>query len=228
MKCSKCGTENLNESLFCDECGTKLGESSDITEKKVEVYKESVENDESNRKKKFTKNKIILIGISLILVLVCLIGYSNYNKNKKYEETFTRTTLDILTETYSSQLMCIEISEIWRNAIDSSYKDFNTEIANKQEQWKSDGVYEERETAKINIENNMKELRNPPEEYEEVYKLFVDLYGIYGQIYRQATSPQGSIMTYNQDVNQKTSEFDQIYDKIKVLKPEIAVKSNNK
>ncbi|PRR80687.1 Double zinc ribbon [Clostridium liquoris] len=90
------------------------------------------------------------------------------------------------------------------------------------------GVLKERETAKNNIEKNMKELRNPPKDYEEAYKLFVDLYSLYGQIYSQAMSPQGSLMTYNQDINQKSSEFSQIYDKIKVLEPDIETKAKKK
>lgn len=33
-------------------------------------------------------------------------------------------------------------------------------------------------------------------------------------------------MTYNQDVNQKSSEFNKIYNKIKVLKPDIETKAS--
>ncbi|WP_373899153.1 zinc ribbon domain-containing protein [Haloimpatiens sp. FM7315] len=246
MICSKCGSENSDESLFCNRCGAKLVETNNAVIDKEEVKQDTIEDKESNaekselnvKNKKITKNKIILTMISILIIAGCFVGYKYYDNHKKteeakkyhekYELTFAKTTLDILTETCAAQLMCSQISDTWRNAIDSSYKDFNTEIANQQKQWQDKGVLKERETAKNNIEKNMKELRNPPKDYEEAYKLFVDLYSIYGQVYSQAISPQGSIITYNQDVNQKSSEFSQIYDKIKVLEPDIETKAKKK
>ncbi|WP_461615220.1 zinc ribbon domain-containing protein [Clostridium sp. Marseille-QA1073] len=246
MTCPKCGTKIQEESLFCNKCGSRLHEKINEVTKDNDMRQDIYEESEGNKKQdniniknnKIAKNKIILIALILILIVGGFVGYKYYDKNKKaeeakkyhekYELTFAKTTLDILTETYTSQLMCSQISDTWRNAIDSSYKDFNTEIAKQQKQWEDKGVFKERETAKNNIEKNMKELRNPPEDYEEAYKLFVDLYSIYGQIYSQATSPQGSLMTYNQDVNQKSSEFNQIYDKIKILEPDIEAKAKKK
>lgn len=225
-------------SIFCSKCGSKLD---DIANEEEENINQKIDAD----KKEGTKTKIIsgdkkinlkqkrimlfaIVGIALIIGSI--VGYKCYDKNKKikeaakyhqqYEVNFAKTTLNILTEDYLCGQMCEQISDTWRNAIDAS-EDFNTKLSDLHSQWDSNGALKERETAKNNIEKNMKKLQNPPKDYEEAYKLFVDLYSTYGQIYSQATSPNGSLVSYNQDVEQKESAFNQLYDKIKVIEPNI-------
>lgn len=68
-------------------------------------------------------------------------------------------------------------------------------------------------------------LKNIPDNYKSAYTLLVELYSKYGQIYDQATNSTGSLTSYNNDVNTRLNDFNEIYDKIKVLVPEVASKS---
>lgn len=247
MICPKCNQEVSNDSIFCNKCGNSLEhvainneyhEDEIQTEISNVIEKEDDGEETESESAKLKEHRYKKIVIAIVLVAVSLFGliyYNNYNKTQEatkykeeYEINFTIGTIDILTETYASQLMCSTISSVWRDSIDSRYKDFNTEITRLQEDWKAKGVLKNRETAKAEIEKKMKQLQNPPEDYKEAYKLIVELYGYYSQIYNQAVSPGGSLLTYNQDVNQKSSDFDKTYEKIKVIKPDIEIKAKEK
>lgn len=252
MNCPKCDWENPDSSTFCNKCGFKLDyenhedkinpqPENSLDETIENVVDENATNDSNllvQESEKAPKKKKTMLIVSLVILIILLavggaIGYKIYDDKKKeeeaqaaydkYELSFLETTVDILTEAYLSQAMCGIISDTWRNAIDDR-KDFNTEISNVYSAWRSKGILDERANAKDDLEKSMKGLQKPPKDYEEAYKLMVELYGLYSQIYSQATAPQGSLMTYNQDVNQKSSEFDKIFEKMKVLKPDIEAK----
>jgi len=246
MICPKCNWDNAEGSVFCNKCGCKLADEKKEDDpepnsnQNIDSSKNSKQTIQTTEQKnvKVKKNKTIkslVIVVSILLVISTIGGAIVFKINsdkkakqaayEKYELNFATATIKILTEAYICETMCNSISVTWRNAIESSYKDFNTEIRIMQDKLKNDGSLDERQKAKDDIEKTMKQLQNPPKDYEEAYKLLIDLYGYYGQIYSQATSPQGSLLTYNQDVNQKASEFSKTYDKIKVIKPDIESKA---
>ncbi|URZ18770.1 hypothetical protein [Clostridium felsineum] len=178
----------------------------------------------------FNSKKKIIIGV--IFLCVILIGgsiggyeYISIQKHKEYESAFTKTTLDVMGQTVICEQMIEVFSTKWSTAIDDG-EDFNNAISEVQQGFKDDGTLNKVNNNKAKIEKEMIKLQNPPKDYEKAYNLFVELYSKYGQIYSQATSPTGSLTTYNEDTNSKSSEFNEIYDKLAVLRPEI--KSNKK
>ncbi|SQC02509.1 hypothetical protein [Clostridium tetanomorphum] len=132
-----------------------------------------------------------------------------------------KATKGILLEKKITSLMCSVVSETWSSSIESRYKDFNDELIELNKRWSRNGFLKSREDAKNKIELEMSQLKNPPNDYKEAYNTLVELYGYYSQIYNQSVSPKGSLITYNQDVNNKTGEFDKIYDKLAIIKPDI-------
>lgn len=222
--CPNCNKNNSIGSMFCNNCGTELiTNGTDLVNDEANIIREQFK-----QKNKF-RNKKVYISICVIL---CIIGSSVYGyfyiqqqKQKQYEILFLTTTASIVSEELNSALMCEEISTTWSNAINlSSYyykKDFNEEIANLKKKWDNDDTLRQRKDAKNKIEENMKKLKDHPKNYEEAYKLELDLYDSYGQIYSQAINPTGSLITYNKNVEDKISEFNKIYDRLTIIKPDI-------
>ena len=58
-------------------------------------------------------------------------------------------------------------------------------------------------------------------DYTEAYASLVEIYGIYIQIYDQSKNPSGSLLTFNSAVKDLSSQFENSYGQLKVLKPEI-------
>lgn len=216
MKCNQCSMENVEGSKYCFQCGGSLIQNE-------ADYENSHEENNKKEAVKTKKNYIKIISIASIVVIM-LIGvgiYYNYNQNiKKYESNLNNAMTQILIETYLCSNMCNTISEKWKSAISDGYN-FNNAIKKQIESWTNDNTIKKRKEKSDKLEVMMKELKNPKSDYKESYDLLVELYSLYGRIYEQAIQPTGSIITYNSDVNSKLSEFNKVYDKIKVIKPEI-------
>lgn len=241
MICQKCNWDNVEGSSFCNNCGYDLKQTMDSDLNQNDIPELS--QDEKKRTGKSNKKKIFLLLAMFLLLAIAIssvIGYKIHNENikkqeeakalnalKQYQTEFISNTIILLEETYLTEKMCSEVSETWRSAIDSD-KDFNDEIISLYKSWKYVGDLQKRDDAKNKLENGMKEIQNPPKEYVEAHKLLVDIYTTYTQIYSQATNPKGSLTTYLQDVNQNISDFDKLYEKLKVIEPEIEKKLNKK
>lgn len=210
MYCKKCNAEISEGAKFCPECGQPtVGEIATPKDRK-------------------SKKKIILSVVLILVIIVGSVGGFIFKKEKdkqkqknNYALTFTETTIEILSETVISEQFCNLISKTWRNAIDDR-EDFNTAISDVLK--KQSSTVSDLKKNKDKIEEKMKGLQNPPADYKDAYSLLVELYSTYGQIYSQAVSPTGSLTSYNGDVNGKASDFNKIYDKLAVLRPEIKKK----
>ncbi|WP_017413476.1 zinc-ribbon domain-containing protein [Clostridium tunisiense] len=230
MICTNCNKEITNESKFCPECGNPfIIESTNNSEVTALHIAEN-----THIKQKQNKRKKIIISIILLVTIVgSILGGFAYKKqaaHKKYEYNFNVTVLKVLGETIEIETMCSKISSFWHDVIfgnmfvfkeNGELGDFNDSIKQLQKAWKDNGTLSKREQAKAEIETQMKSLQNPPKDYESAYALLVELYSIYGQIYSQGTSPTGSLTSYNADVDKLFSDFNKIYDKMTILKPEL-------
>lgn len=141
---------------------------------------------------------------------------------KEYAAKFSETAAQIKLQTLLIQVRCYLISEEWRNAIDSKRdKDFNEEIQKLLRKWEDSGSTLEMKDLKNEIDSQMKNLKNPVVGYEDPYEFLLEMYGIYVQLYEQSISPSGSLLTYNKDINSKSSDFEKVYNQITVILPEI-------
>ena len=98
MKCNKCGVENLNEGLFCSNCGAKLSEDR-VTQDNKSIKLKNMP--------KFFKNKrnTIIVCISSVIIIFT-IGIIIYNNNPiaKFESAIKSDNQTEATLLYSSKI----------------------------------------------------------------------------------------------------------------------------
>ena len=62
----------------------------------------------------------------------------------------------------------------------------------------------------------MKELKNPPDVYDDAYDALKDLYECYSKLTNMAVNPTGSLSSYTSDFNSVDSDFLSKYNKAKL------------
>jgi hypothetical protein len=181
----------------------------------------------------FTK-KIVLIFISLFFGFFCLAGgflFSGFlvkknqsigeAKKREYEKKFLEISYDIITNTYMSELILEGTSKVWRSAIEIGV-DFNGQIQGYLAGMKSSLKIMEDNNNKIEV--GMQDLKDYPIQYQEAYNTLMELYEVYSQIYALARAPSGSLMSFNNKVNDLTSEFTKITSRLKIYMPNLNLK----
>ncbi len=152
----------------------------------------------------------------LIFTLIFLCGCNNSN-NTLYQKNFNDTYNDLLKGTELSLKTCQSYSKTWSYAIENG-RDFNIEIENQKEQF-SKSINLSLINQKNNIDSKMKEIFYPPKEYQQAHEKLVEMYGIYAQLYSLALNPTGSLVNYNNTVNELQSKLVKTSSEFKVLIP---------
>lgn len=175
--------------------------------------------------------KIVIIFVFLLFGIFCFWDgflFSNFlirknqsigeAKKSEYEKKFLEVSGNIITNTYMSALILGGTSEVWRSAIDRGY-DFNGQIQKYLTKMKDS--LKTLEDVNNKIEIGMQDLKDYPIQYQEAYNTLMELYGVYSQIYTLARSPSGSLMSFNNKVNDLSSEFTKITSRLKIYMPKL-------
>ena len=231
-KCEECGCEIPSGADSCPNCGcpvTVAEEESTAETQKVEVTKVSLDVD----KRKVKKVVISIAGaIVLIAVILAAIFIGKANKAKQAADAYSSTLSICISSMYTgasnAESAATLIHDVWYNTIyeesdsttdkftrkngsGSFYDDFNDSLDNlfddtvflaKQMMIKSN-----QET----VAGYMKELKNPPEGYEDAYDAVKDLYEVYCDITECALNPTGSLTSYTSKFNEADSNFVKYY-----------------
>lgn len=72
----------------------------------------------------------------------------------------------------------------------------------------------------VAVKSALRCVSSVPPKYTRVYDLLLDLYTKYDQLYKLATEPSGSLMSYNNKVSLLNKEFGELAAKIEILMPE--------
>jgi len=140
----------------------------------------------------------------------------------EYEAIFIKTAGTVYVESVVCTLICSTISQFWEIATKySSVYSINEAIDNAKKALNKVALYEHVNKNKNEIDNEMRKLITPPEDFKNGYNFLMDMYGYYVQLYNQASSPSGSYISFNRDVNEKFSEVQKSYEKIKVVIPSV-------
>ncbi len=171
--------------------------------------------------------KNITICVLLLLILFisssCNVDLNSCNADTKKSQENYKANLDEVLQAIAGELyvcngFCNVYSEIWSKAINDD-EDFSKVLSKARDRAEEGGFIKTLQDKKNKIKFLMKELKDPPDEYKESYNVLLDLYTEYTHLESLAEEPSGSLISYNNDVNESINKCQQLMEKIKVLKP---------
>lgn len=228
-KCSKCASNVEEVNRFCGKCGHDFkdnqtqnpyySENKNNLNMEENILSDNSHNYDNLEKKKLNKMLISFIAILASLILIVVILGTNTKKQKEYDANFSIAILTIYAGAINSVKVCETYSVVWRDAINSRWKDFNDELQDQQREFRNNGTFEKLDNGKKQIDDLMKELSSPPKKYKEAHSKLIELYGIYTQINSLAKSPSGSLVSFNSNINDLQSRFIKTYNELNALVP---------
>ena len=181
--------------------------------------------------KEKSQKKILAAVIIVAVIIAIAFGIGQVQKKKAAEEAAKRSeeyadTLEIVTYSMLSGAGDAEtcgnlIKQVWYNAIyeesDNStdqytrpdgyfVSDFNDAIQNLFADSSFSSQISEIEENRDTVNSLMKQLKNPPEEYEDAYEAVTEFYDAYLALTNLAINPSGSLTTFSSSFNDADTE----------------------
>lgn len=237
--CKECGLEISEDVEVCPRCGCPISENGSNQEEapqKVEVTAVTLP-----KIKKKVKIYIITAVIVVIAIIVAVLVGTSIRQRMLEEEATQLSeeyTSNLETASYTMLLGAIDaesagnlIKSVWYNAIyeerdtetdpytrPNGYfvDDFNTALGNLFVDTDFQETISSIESNQTLVSGLMRDLTNPPEEYEEAYEALRELYSAYTDLTNMVINPSGSLQTFSQNFNSADSEFANCYDEMKL------------
>ena len=183
--------------------------------------------------KKSKKKQIVIFFLSLLLIAA--LGWGGYHlyqqkKQKEAEEYGKKLNflvMNMLNTGADAEKMINGYIDVWHKAIFNAsvmvngkwYSNFNGAVSALKSQFEQEGKIEELQKSLDKTENDLKKLKNPPEEYKELYELVVDMYKIHKEFIEYAITPSGSLQSYSNDAKDLSQQFINFYNEYNVKAP---------
>jgi len=230
--CEECGTYIPRDSMECPNCGCPLSEKAigEDAAQKVEVTAVNLQI------KKSTKKYAVIAVVAVVLIAVIAMIVSGVSKRKaiaQYSVNLEVVSNEMLQGAAKAENACNLIRDVWRNSIyeerDSEtdkytldiygdfYEDFNDALNNlfSDTDFLVDIYYIEY-ASQESVAELMKELKSPPEEYEDAYEAVKECYDAYLKLTNLAIDPQGSLQTFSSSFNAADSEMATCYNALEM------------
>lgn len=235
--CVECGAELENGMTECANCGCPVDEllDQDVNEKPQKVEVTGV---------RVAKKIKVIIGIVIALLIVgCVItfGVTQYQKKKtaekyvqkveEYSDNLKLATVTMLTGASDAETSANLIKQVWYNVIyekrdDKTDKytrpkgyfvsDFNDALGNLYADSSFNSQISSIEDNQDTVNELMKKLKNPPNEYKDAYDAVSDFYDAYISLTNCATDPSGSLQTYSSTFNDADTNTLNAYKAMKI------------
>ena len=227
--CPECGAEVDATATSCPKCGCPLTSNTSASAP-VEVTVSK------NAKKNFVKIALI----ALFIIIIGIVGFVGFkmSENKKaeaaaeaYYENLKDATSTMLSSAVSAESSGNLIKKVWYNAIykesDSTtdkytrpngyfVSDFNEALSNLFSDSSFKATISSIESSQDDVLSIMKDLQNPPEEYQNAYSALQDLYDSYLELTNLVTNPTGSLTTFSSNFNDADTNVSNSYGKMKL------------
>ena len=235
--CEECGTPVAENAEMCPNCGCPL---SGKQEERNIPQKEEITAIKEPLPKKKRKNIIIIAAALLVAIVAAFVGNGLHQqklaqeaaqRREEYAQKLKSVTSTMLITAINAENAGNLIRNVWYNSIyeerDSEtdkytrpngyfLDDFNDALDNLF----SDASFRSRlttiETEQEQVAKVMKDMKNPPEEFQEAYQVLKELYNAFTVMTNLATNPTGSLTSFTQEFREADSEFASRYDEIQL------------
>ena len=188
----------------------------------------------------------IIAGCVAVIVLIVGIVLGNAMKKQSEEKAaaearaaYVEALNDLVWESLDgaaeAETMCNLTYMVWYDTIYEEYRsetveytrsggvyhdDFNTSLAKLYTAASTISTCAEIEANQTVVEDLMKSLQSPSDEFEKCYDVAMDLYSAYNKLTDLALEPQGSLRDYSDNFAEYVSDYMDAYDKLGLLIPE--------
>ena len=180
------------------------------------------------QRKKSKKKLIIGIIVAIVVVIAAFIGITSYQavqEQKAAEEhaqrlaEYEKDLSSFLTWGHGAGIAAEGVvstySKVWHDAIFDSYAtingeryyDFNKALQAQYTVFSTDGTLEGMGASMELVNGVMKELKNPPEEFELEYQTALEAYSSLTDFVTLAENPTGNLQTFNQESSEKDNQM---------------------
>lgn len=226
--CSECGAELEEGMRVCPNCGCPVQEEhvDPSAPQKVEVTGVKIA---TKSKKKI--GAIIGLIIAIIVVGAGIFQVKKSRDIKEYYSNLEDATITMLRGASTAEDVCNLTKKVWYNAIyeekdsetdkytkksEYSFYDFNTALSNLFADSSFSKKISSLKTNQSEVNEKMKALKNPPDEYKEAYEKLSKFYDAYISFTNLAIDPSGSLQTYSNNVNDADSNTLNCYNAMKI------------
>ena len=240
-KCVHCGAKFVPDERICEECGEVLKKTDKVCSKcgcpvsskndkpqQVEVTGVSI-------KPKMTKKKIIIL-VSILVGLIAIgigakiiVDKKAQANSEEYKSNLETIVLDMLSGAAKAEKCGNLIKKVWNNSIFKqsdpetdkythdywSYNDFNTALKKLFDDTSFSAQIKSIEDNQSRVASQMKNMKNPPEEWKDAYDDLKDYYEEYLNFTNLVISPSGSLTSFSSSFNDADSKTLNMYNKMK-------------
>ena len=215
-KCDDCGAEYNKSLSACPQCGCP-----------------NTSKPTTNKPKNKRTGLIVTLIVVVVLLVLGVVGVVSYQKAEtaKYYENMETVSYLMLDGAADAENAGNLIKSVWYNAIYEEYDsatdkytvvngrfvdDFNDALDNLFSDEEFTDSVSKIQDNQDDVTALMKQLKNPPEEYEEAYNVLTTYYDNYLKMTKMVISPTGSLQSFSDDFNEIDTETVNSYEKMKL------------
>lgn len=237
IQCPECGKEISDRASNCPNCGCPIH---------VEVKEERTQQVELTNVSQGMSKKFKKIGVWAVIIIVALVAAFFILKKTKeaqqkaeyeaqvseYGDNLKTVCTKMLSGASDAEYYGGLLHDVWSNTIyekdsyltdkytkDSSGEfndDFNTSIfALQTDDSYSTGIDDIKEN-QTEVQELMKSLKNPPDDYKEAYNAVQEYYDSYLELTNLAVNPTGNLSSYTSSFNEADQNVANSYKKIQM------------
>lgn len=246
INCPECGKEISDKVKACPHCGYPFDEKSENIPQQVEVTSVKLTNKKVNKKVLISAMLVIVIGVICTIVVQMSNAAKMKEERSTYIDNLNTVKMLMLSGASEAETLCNLTGSVWKNTIyndsdsetnkycirEDKYEeskiyygkydfesDFNTAIAKLFKDTSTQSTVDSIKEGQTRVQDLMKELNNPTEEFSKIYDTISELYSSYQGLTDLAINPTGSLTSFLQSKSDKVDKFMEYYNKLETQMP---------